>query len=438
MPKPALLLIMATALALRLAVGLWWQSRLPQGDQFGFGDSDSYWALGRTIARGEPYQYGSPDARVFRTPGYPLLLAPLFWFGGNDPPAEWAYALSAVLGAAAVGAMYWLTRLLFDERAGLLAAAIVALYPGAVSEGALVLSEAPFTLLMLISLALWIEGLRRASAASLEPNEALGGTTKRRIANLSHYGIAAAAGISAGLATLVRPSWLLFTPLALGIGILFYPQRKRQLLFGAAMLAGLALTMAPWWARNWQVTGRFVATSLQTGASLYDGLNPSADGGSDMRFVERFTRDEHLRDAQNPPAVGSEPFEVRLDRQHAECGARLGGRSSRTSLQLAAIKFMRTWNVWPNEPGLRSWPMRLLVAATYLPLLGCGIWGVVRFTRRGFAYALCWLPAAYFSMLHMIFVGSIRYREPAMIALAALAAGAICTPRQRPALPLTA
>ena len=36
---------------------------------------------------------------------------------------------------------------------------------------------------------------------------------------------------------------------------------------------------------------------------------------------------------------------------------------------------------------------------------------------------LCWLPAVYLTLLHVVFVSSLRYREPAMLALLALAAG---------------
>jgi hypothetical protein len=67
--------------------------------------------------------------------------------------------------------------------------------------------------------------------------------------------------------------------------------------------------------------------------------------------------------------------------------------------------------------------VRLAVALTYLPLLILGLVGAVRTLRYGWPYWLCWFPAVYFSALHVVFVGSIRYRLPAMLGLIVLAAG---------------
>jgi hypothetical protein len=65
-----------------------------------------------------------------------------------------------------------------------------------------------------------------------------------------------------------------------------------------------------------------------------------------------------------------------------------------------------------------------MLAATYTPVLILALVGGWRFATRGWPYALCLLPALYFTLLHVVFVSSIRYREPAMMTLIVLAAGA--------------
>jgi 4-amino-4-deoxy-L-arabinose transferase-like glycosyltransferase len=398
--KPAdwkwLALLLLVALAVRLGAAVVWERRA--AGQFLFGDSESYWELGRAIAEGRPYQYGDPPARVFRTPGYPLLLAPLFLMGGGDPPVFWARAENAILGTLCVAAVWWLGRSLFDERCAWIAAAIAAVYPGAIALSGLVLAETPFCLLMLVQLALWA-----AACQAQTPRAACA--------------FALAAGLAAGAATLVRPSWLVFTPLAGLVGIAFGAGRARQAAVAGAMLGGLVLVMVPWWARNAAVTGRFVPTTLQVGASLYDGLNPQATGASDMRFVPRFT--EHVR--RQP----GEPLEVYLDRRMREQALSWARQHPGEVGRLALVKLCRLWNLWPNEPSLSTWPVRIVVALGYVPVLLLGLCGAAGTIRRGVPYWLCWLPAVYFTALHVIFVSSIRYRQPAMLGLIVLAAGAV-------------
>ncbi len=146
-----LALLLAIAFAVRLAAGWIWQSRL--GDRFGLGDTESYWNLAQSIAAGRPYEVGADHAQVFRTPGYPILLAPILWLEGdrstfsadglspnsvlspkNGPVPGWsantrtavllARAEAALLGTLAVLALWWLARLLFDDRTAMLAAVL--------------------------------------------------------------------------------------------------------------------------------------------------------------------------------------------------------------------------------------------------------------------------------------------------------------------------
>ncbi len=396
--------ILVAALVVRLAAGVWWQERLPAGKKFAFGDSDGYWELATMIARGQPYEYGPDHLKIFRTPGYPAVLAALFLIR-DEPPVLWGRAISAVLGTAAVAAVAVLGWLLFDQRTALLAAAITSVYPESIAAGVFVLSEAPFTPLMMVHLILW--------------------TLAWRAEQTNHMaGWSAAGGIAAGLATLMRPSWLLFIPFAAVIALIASNDRRKHVAIILVMSAGLCITMLPWWIRNYRVAGRFVPTSLQVGASLYDGISPTATGASDMAFVGQFVAEQRAADAQ-PDTDRRGLFEDRLDRRLRDAAIDWAREHPARVAALAVTKFTRIWSFVPNASEFQSRWLRLILAVTYTPVICLALLGAWRFARREWSYLLCLLPAVYFTLLHIIFVSSIRYRQPAMLPLIVLAAGLI-------------
>jgi 4-amino-4-deoxy-L-arabinose transferase-like glycosyltransferase len=404
--KPAVLLLamLAAAFCVRLAASYWWQSRLPDGQRFAFGDSESYWVLAQQIARGLPYEYGE-GMHVFRSPGYPLLLAGLFRVVGDDPPVMWARAFGAAFGTLAVALVIALAWQLFGARAAWIAGALTTLYPGAVSLSVFVLSEAPFCPLLVLQLLAWIAAVRAESFGR-------------------SLGWATLGGMVAGCATLVRPSWLLFTPGAAVLALLVSADRRRHLRVGGVLLAALVVTMTPWWIRNYRVTGRFVPTTLQVGASLYDGLSPQATGASDMRFVSAFYREQQRADADHDGPL-ADTFEFRLDRRFRDASLAWVKQEPGKALRLAGVKLIRMWSPWPHAADMQSWIFRLAVLVGYTPLVVLGFWGAVRARRLGWPCLLCVLPAFYLTSLHMVFVSSIRYREPAMLPLIVLAAGVL-------------
>lgn len=402
--------VLTMSLGVRMAAAYWWQARLPAGQSYAFGDSDGYVHLAGTIAHGEPYQYGSADLRVFRTPGYPLLIAPLYWLSGGTPPPMAIRALNACLGTCAVAGVMGLTGLLFNFRAAMLAGGLATIYPGAISMSVFILSEAPFCPLMLVQLIAWALAWRSSAR-----REMLG------------WGVLA--GVTAGVATLMRPSWLLFTPFAIVIGLVVSQDRARQVTLGLTMLAACALTLMPWWIRNYQVAGTFVPTTLQVGASLYDGLHSTATGASEMSFVNGFREELHQSDSLLATAP-SQPFEVRLDAHLKQAAVSWATAHPAEVIQLAGRKFIRMWSPWPNDASFNGWLMGTVTAAGFLPLLVASLWGAWRYVPQGWPYALCVLPALYFTLLHMVFVSSLRYRQPAMLVLIVLAAGAICHVRR--------
>jgi 4-amino-4-deoxy-L-arabinose transferase-like glycosyltransferase len=322
----------------------------------------------------------------------------------------WARALNAGFGVLAVGGIMVLARILFDDGAALLAGAIVALYPEAIAMSTFVLSEALFCPLYLLHLILWSWAWQAFS--------------RRGQAVLALSG-----GIVAGMATLARPSWLLFIPFAVLVGLAGGLVRGtgtpllRHAWLGLWLLAGCVLAMSPWWVRNWMVTRSFVPTTLQVGESLYDGLNPQATGASDMAFVDTFRQQLRAEDAQRPGPPNQASFERRLDRRLRDEALAWARSHPGRVVALAGKKLARMWNVWPNEAGLRSWTFRLVLLCSYVPLLALGLGGCWRFAGRGWPCALCLLPAVYFTCLHVVFIGSIRYRQPAMLPLIVMAAG---------------
>ena len=410
----SLLGILLLALAVRGAAGWWWDQRLPDDVAFAFPDSEAYWELARAVAEGRPFEI-NPDRRVFRTPGYPALLATVFWWGGDSPPVLAARVLGAVLGVLAVAGVMALAGLLFDRRTALLAGTVAAVYPEAVAMSTFVLSEAPFCPLMMLNLCGWALAWRAV-------------TGSRQAA------WSLAAGVAAGGATLMRPSWLLFVPFAVGCSLLGRTDRRRLGWIGLWSMLGLTAAMMPWWVRNWQITGGFVPTTLQVGESLYDGLNPQATGQSDMRFVDEFRAQLRAEDAADPPPENqSVCFEARLDRRMRDAAIAWAVRHPGRVVRLAAVKFLRIWNICPNEATLRSWAFCTVLTIAYVPVLVLGLAGIWQTAHRGWPYVLCLLPAVYFTALHVVFVGSIRYRQPALLVLIVPAAGwAIQWWRSRP------
>jgi len=384
------------------------------GGRFLFGDSESYWTLARAIAFGEPYRYG--NAQVFRTPGYPLALAPLFWIYAGDPPHLLARLQAAFFGVLAVWGVWKIAREVFGSKAALISAGIAAVYPGAGALSILILSEALFCPVMVFHLYFAIAAWKAASP----PKSAL---------------LSLIAGIFAGLGALTRPSWILF-PLFIGlVGIVVYRGRLRQLTLLIFTIGGMILVLSPWWIRNYCVTGRFVATSLQTGASLYDGLNPQATGASNMEVVDRRSA-EIAAQLQLGDTFGQELNARNSTRRLAEAEVLLNDRLITeavqwalehpvSALRLAVIKFQRMWSLRPNMPELARSPIGIVWGVIFLPILLAGLWGTVKFSRLGWPILALWLPAVYFTLIHMIFVSSIRYREPAMLPWLVLIGGTL-------------
>jgi 4-amino-4-deoxy-L-arabinose transferase-like glycosyltransferase len=397
---PWLPCILAGALAARVAAAVGvqqWVERTPGRLCLIEGDAGGYWQLAQHLVRGEDFAIYDPPRYVERMPGFPLLLAAGMKVFGER--LLWLRMLLALVGTAACGLVYCLGRELFDPTVGLIACLLASVSPMFVVFSVLFLSETFFALGLLASV-LAVVKLVRAGTQSEST------VASRRLAAW-----AVIAGLLAGGATLIRPTWILVAPV-FAVVYLFAPRdRKDRFVTAALLLAGLSVALAPWTIRNYRLTGHLVPTSLWVGPSLYDGLSKDATGASDMRFIEidgRYAR----------PGMS----EYDNDRHYRRLAAEFVRAHPLRTVELAVIKQWRFWNPIPNAEQFGHWAVCLglgLFEAPVLLLAALGFWQTRGVREKWLTSAG---PVLYFALVHTVFVGSLRYRLPAEYALLVLTA----------------
>lgn len=458
--------ILLFALLLRVAAACYWQNQLfEEGKALRFGDSDSYWVLANKISKGLPYEYAGENSKIFRAPLYPMFLAPIHYltdWGWLAPYRDWLPYLLARFAGAMLGtvSVAIIMRIAFDigkQVAAIGAGILAAIYPGAIGMSVFLLSESIFVPLMLVCLyASWRSMLFLVDSTitgvhthNSEPSNQLPLSCNNR----SHFQWihsypqvhrvvlwSAIAGVMYGLCCLARPSWSLWGGMLFIYLIAlkcFYASQlstsqlsTSQLTWRSiALVLGVTatsviLTMSPWWIRNYSITKRFVPTTLQVGPSLYDGLHEGATGSSDegMKFVEEFWA---IQTAEDEAAIArgetlESTYEWRLDRIMKRAAMDWLQSNPTEALRLGGVKLFKTWRPLPVAQELANPLIRFAEASSYLTIMLCGTAGLWYWRKVPTIYFFA-LPAVYFSVLHMVFIGSIRYRQPAVLVFCILA-----------------
>ena len=390
-----LTLFVALVLRLGLAFGVQYVvSQTPGRLCLITGDAEGYWELAGKVAAGDNYSIYDPPRQLLRMPGFPILLAlPRLAFGNNPFVAR---IVLAIVGTLACGLTYWLGRELVGEAVGVVAAAYTAISPTMGLFSVLFLSETAFATAMLASLVAAAKLMRYGSDSAQSA--------------IVHKRLSIVTGVLVGLATYMRPTWLLVGPGLAVLVVVFGRQAFRVKLTHAGLVClGLAVAMAPWTIRNALVTGRFVPTTLWVGPSLYDGLNPTATGETDMKF---FDRDQLLQSMS----------EYQMDQEYRRRAWGFASEHPEKVLWLALMKQLKYWSPAPNGAQFNTPWIQAAAWLFYVPLVlfaFVGIWSARQDLRL---VILTVAPVFYFAALHLLFVGSLRYRLPAEYPLAVLAA----------------
>lgn len=399
----AILIILGLALSVRIG----WGITRPADDAAinALPDQREYLSLAQNLLHGHGLQFIDPRfdeaVKAFRTPGYPLMVA------ACGASVRAVRVVQALLDTSTVLAVYLLARMLIAGRlAPLFAAGIVALNPFLIYFTSLVLSETLFTAMLAWAMVLLVfsNGARGSIWAALLW---LGG------------------GLILALTVLVRPSAVAL-PVLLGLLSVFLNTRAEgsyksfgspgaagwRLPPGLTMVVLTFLSLLPWVVRNRVVLGHWVWLDTNSGFTLYDGFNPDATGASDQSFVQRMPelqaldevgRDEHLK-------------QEAIDFAQAHPGM---------VVRLAGAKLARTWSPVPLSREYGRPALRVIAIAYALPfdalVLAGLLWGRMPRSAKLFLIA----PAIYFSIIHALTVGSLRYRVPVEPPLAVMSAAVL-------------
>jgi 4-amino-4-deoxy-L-arabinose transferase-like glycosyltransferase len=407
-----LIILLAAALVVRLG----WALAQPVTDEAidRLPDQREYLALGRNLLHGQGLKFFDPrfgdEVWAYRTPGYPLLVAAC---GGSVRAVRVAQAF---LDTSTVLAVYLLARRWLGRGAALVAGAIVAVNPYLIYFTGLVLTETLFICMLAWGMALVVgEGDR-------EGERGRQGEGETRSAGWGQTGWWLLGVLVLVGAILVRQS-ALFLPLAVAVGAALVNRgagtpyhRRWPLPVGATVVLITLLVLLPWGWRNKRVVGTWVWTTTNGGITAYDGLNPDATGASDQSFVASMPELRRMGEVDRSAYLSEQAKEfVR--------------RQPRRVAELALMKAGRMWSPVPLSQEYGGWKYRTVGLVYSVPLyLACALGISRRTTLPRAAKVLLLIPAIYFTAVHMLSVGSLRYRIPAEPPMAVLAASAAVLP----------
>ncbi len=397
-------IVFAVALAMRGGWGMFRLVRQADPSILEFPDEQQYWLIASSLRAGE----GLRDEFGFRATRMPLYPAYLSLFAGSSGGVVAAKVTHWVLGASVAVLAAGVATTLLGNRHGITAGLLVACDPFLVFFSSLLLTE---TLFLVGLLAFWWSV---APFAVRRGDDPAGGSAEAPVLAWPRW---VAAGLAAAVCVYVRESALGLIILVLVL-IVFLRRLDGRMLGGAAVATGLVVvSLLPWAARNRQVLGEWCWLTTRSGVSLYDGVGPQATGASNLAGIQQMPAVERLHEVawnryflrESLKSIASDPGRI---------------------VGLAGRKLARTWNPFPNVETYQLPLVRALSAVWMLTLYFLvAVGSIVQVRKHGAAgterLLFLLIPAMYFSALHSLFVGSVRYRLAAIPMLEILAAAGL-------------
>lgn len=404
LPQGALLLlIVASAFGLRLAWVL--SVHAPVG---GLVDDAWYYATATNVAAGRGVTVtalpgvgyvSGPDGyqSLFWPPGYSLTLGGLFSLVGTSYGA--ARALNVAAGTLTVLVTFAIGARVYGRSTGLVAAALLAVYPASVAWSTVIVSETLFALPFSVAVLLLVMSGREAD-----------------------WRAALCFGLVLGYATIIRPQAAVVWIAALVFWWVWYDRRAALKLASIAAI-GILVWVGGISAWNSQRSGAPQTISTNAAFNLRIGHSPDANG-----------QYRQPRDPRDVAALTSPDYDAQG--RHFREAARYAATHPVREIELSALK---AWHLYVGDSSWLNWAtagqtepvwgsrrasealVDLADAANIALLLMVAVAAPWSFSRRDRRLAL-WLILAGWTGVHIVFFSDARFHIPVLPVLATMAA----------------
>jgi dolichyl-phosphate-mannose-protein mannosyltransferase len=248
----ALLAVIVLGLALRV-----WAAARGYDVRHG-SDADMYQRLAAHLHADGSFELPGSQSPYDFAPGVPYFAAAVYWFAGMVTPLT-ARIVMAVLATLVIPVVFLIGRRLGGPWAGLVGAALVAVYPPAIFYAGLLMGEtlAMLTVASSILAFLWAADDGRSPWAWAVPGALL------------------------GLTAYLRPEYLLLTALFALLALLVVAKRRGILpgvAAGGLLAVAFAVVILPWTLHVSNDVGRFTPVSTGGGKALFIGTYLPGDG----------------------------------------------------------------------------------------------------------------------------------------------------------------
>ncbi|MCS7180395.1 MAG: glycosyltransferase family 39 protein [bacterium] len=337
-------------------------------NQLYFDDEYEYFKIVKNFIDGKGLIIGE-NLKSFRPPLYPFFLSILTILKINLIGIR---ILQTIISTITIYLIYLIAKETFNEKIGIWSGWVSAFYPFFIFYNGFLLTETLFVFFVVLSMFYLIKTVGKNGIVSFK------------------------AGIFMGVAGLTRPTFQLFLPIVI-LHIMFFKENLRvkfmKIFF---LLCGFCLILSPWIIRNYKIFRKFIPGTTMGGWVFWEGNNPFSEGGPCAYF----------------PKGILEMDEVERDKLLYKMTVEVIRKNPQRFLYLLKNKFKRFWNVIPNASEFREKILYRLIS-----IFSFGI--LLHFFILGFFLSLKNKKAQFFhsliilfTLFHMVFLASIRYRLP--------------------------